>query len=955
MKDRPDRPRRTKRAAKPPLALSPNMPVAEAARAVLGARLREVARLLPRVLRPKAGSEDSVKSVHALRVATRRAGAALEVFKPLVRPKNARRLRRRLRAIRRAAGIARDLDVQRATLARMVKTLDDRDQRAALRELLILAKRARREAAEPLRALAERWPGRTLRERLDRATARVGGGPRADAFGAGATLLDAARAVIEGEIERVEAAACADLTDLDCVHAMRIELKRLRYGMEVFAPCFGAAWRDDLYPRLSDIQGAMGELNDAYVLHTTLARHEPAPPPPTPRRKPAGRGRRSKTAAVNPDPGVGLRSLLQTQAERLAAAHDAFLERWRAFDSRAFFAGVRAQLTVPAAAAAAPAAADLATLLEPKPALNGSAAASRKGARPGRRRIAAIDVGTNSVRLIVAETQADGSYRVLDDEKEVTRLGRGLAETGRMDPAAIEHTGATIARMKAIAAGYGARELRIVGTSAAREASNGNDLERTIRESCGLRLEVITGEEEAILAYRSAARAFDLASAPGLVVDIGGGSTEIVLSGPAGPGASAAGVASRPTALGGGVIDRVYTLPLGAVRLTEMFGGPEECARDRFDELKRHIRKTLKAAVGEPPTIPQTVIGTGGSLTTLAAMALTREAGPTADGLFGGSVQGYEVTRADLKHLLDYLRKLPVRDRARVPGLSADRADIIVAGLAVLDGVLKRFGANRLRVHEGGIRDGILLTMAQAGGPPSAEGGEAGVGRDPMKGVRRFAKACNYEAAHAKHVTSLALEIFDQLAEHAQELPLEAGMGFSAEARLLLEAATLLHDVGYLINYARHHKHSYHLIIHADLPGLTTRQVRVIANVARYHRAAEPKLKHRNFAALAAEDRALVRQLAAILRVADGLDRTHVQSVLGVRVKLEKGAAHFGVSAEEEPTVDMWGAVRKSALFNGVFGRLAHFEWAPGVAPRREARDVSRTGSGQEPVATQIR
>jgi exopolyphosphatase/guanosine-5'-triphosphate,3'-diphosphate pyrophosphatase len=202
--------------------------------------------------------------------------------------------------------------------------------------------------------------------------------------------------------------------------------------------------------------------------------------------------------------------------------------------------------------------------------------------------------------------------------------------------------------------------------------------------------------------------------------------------------------------------------------------------------------------------------------------------------------------------------------------------------------------------------------------------------RDPMRAVKRLAKACGFEAAHAKHVTGLALSIFDQLREqiHAGlEVRAPEGMRFDDEARLLLEAASLLHDVGYLINYAQHHKHSYHLIVHADLPGLTTRQVRVVANVARYHRAAEPKQRHRTFAALSDADQGLVRGLSGILRIADGLDRTHMQKVRAVRVRVEGGAAQFEVDSETEPSVDMWGAVRKGGLFEDSLGVRAHFEW----------------------------
>jgi exopolyphosphatase/guanosine-5'-triphosphate,3'-diphosphate pyrophosphatase len=554
----------------------------------------------------------------------------------------------------------------------------------------------------------------------------------------------------------------------------------------------------------------------------------------------------------------------------------------------------------------------------------------RSGAGGKSRRLAAIDVGTNSVRLIVAEAQPDGTYRILDDEKEITRLGKGLGATGKLDAGAIEHSAVTIARMRSIAEGYGAGEVRVVGTSAAREAKNTKELTRAIREKAGLQLEVISGEQEAVLAYRSAARAFDLSRIAGAVVDIGGGSTEIVLSAPGGLN-------------GMGLIERVYTLPLGAVRLTEKFGGADACSRERFEEMRKHIKGMLETKVGKPPVTPPMMIGTGGTFTTLGAMVQLRELGPTADGLFSGGVQGIEVGRADLKHLLEYVRKLPVKERTRVAGLSADRADIIVAGLAIVDGVLKWFGSNRVRVHEGGIRDGILLGMVGGGE------GEPGERRDPMRAVRRLARACAYEAAHSKHVTGLALSIFDQLRDAGERVKLEKGMRLDAEARLLLEAASLLHDIGYLINYAQHHKHSYHLIVHADLGGLTTRQVRVVANVARYHRAAEPKEKHPTFAALTPEDRALVRGLSGILRVADGLDRTHMQSVRGVDVKARGAATRFDIEAEREPSVDMWGAVRKCELFERAFSTKCGFEWRC-QSGQAEKRREGAVGCGQKRI-----
>ncbi len=559
----------------------------------------------------------------------------------------------------------------------------------------------------------------------------------------------------------------------------------------------------------------------------------------------------------------------------------------------------------------------------------------------GPTRLAAIDIGSNSVRLIVAETDGAGSYRVLDDEKEITRLGRGLHKSGKLHPETQEHSAVTIARMKSIAEGYGASRIRVVGTAACRDASNAEEFVALVRRRSGLEVEIIRPEQEALLAYRSAARAFDLTSTPAAVVDLGGGSLEIVLS--AETGRSAA----RSKGPGGGVIERVYSLPLGAVRMTEQFGGPKHAAGKRFDELTRSARTQLKEAIGKLPFVPRLVIGTGGTFTTLASILMQRQPESAEAGQLPSSVQGREIRRSDVRHVLDYLRKLPLKERAGTPGLPADRADIIVAGLVVIDELFRALKVNTLHVHEGGIRDGLLLDMS--GKDLRAAGKKAAT--DPIAGVKRFAKACNFEAAHASRVTRLALRLFDQLREQSAALHASKrrlGTLLEPRNRLLLEAAALLHDIGYLVNYASHHKHSYHLIVHAELPGFTRREVQVIANVARYHRAAEPKATHSNFSSLDTDDRLRVEALAAILRIADGFDRTHAQLVTDVRMQFQMRKLTIGVIATGEPAVDMWGAMRKSGLFERVFGTTLRLEW---VLPESElggkSSGLSRGRSGQ--------
>jgi exopolyphosphatase/guanosine-5'-triphosphate,3'-diphosphate pyrophosphatase len=320
----------------------------------------------------------------------------------------------------------------------------------------------------------------------------------------------------------------------------------------------------------------------------------------------------------------------------------------------------------------------------------------------------------------------------------------------------------------------------------------------------------------------------------------------------------------------------------------------------------------------------------GGTFTNLASMSMHREARGRVGDILPYAIRGYELHRAEVKHFLDQLRKLPQRERARVAGLNPQRADIIVAGLAVVDGVVKHLGVNRIRVHEEGIRAGILHTLIDET-QPAALGDRTPV-QDRMRAVQQFAEACHHERAHANHVASLALQLFDELARET------GGEGWATpEDRQVLEAAALLHDVGYLINYTRHHKHTYHLIMHSRLGGFTRAEVELIANVARYHRGARPKRRHLNFARLDARRQRTVRHLAAILRLAVGFDRAHAQSVSGIGVRVFDGTAIIEVRARHDPQVEIWGAQRKGRLFEKTFGVKVRFHW---MAPE----DAGRAG-----------
>jgi exopolyphosphatase/guanosine-5'-triphosphate,3'-diphosphate pyrophosphatase len=518
-------------------------------------------------------------------------------------------------------------------------------------------------------------------------------------------------------------------------------------------------------------------------------------------------------------------------------------------------------------------------------------------------RLAAIDVGTNSIRLVVAEVDSAASYRVLDEERAQTRLGEGLYGTGRLGGEPMERSLQALGQMRAIADGMGVEELRAIATAAVREAENGRDFLRAAEEVQGVHLDVISAEEEARLAFRSIRKHFPLADTPTAIVDIGGGSLEVILS-------------------AGGMIEETHSLPLGAVRLTEQLVESDPLTDPEWKALRRTIDRMLKQGLGKPAFTTPRMIGSGGTFTAMASMAMFERQGEL------GPPQGYRMTREEWNHLTRRLRAAPLPVRRKMRGLNPDRADIIVAGAAAVARLARRLGTREILIHDRGIRDGLLLSMIDERFPE----GEVLDAGDRFEWALRLARRCRINERHALHVAALAGQIFDG----TQDLH---GMG--EDERELLAAAALLHDIGYLIGHAKHHKHAYHLIVHADLPGYSAREVEVIANVARYHRRARPRKKHPNFARLGAEDQRRVRYLTAILRLADGLDRTHAQAVREVVVERGDGTLRLRVDAESEPRVEIWDADRKSELFEEVVGLGVEIGWTAAVNPESDPASPS--------------
>jgi exopolyphosphatase/guanosine-5'-triphosphate,3'-diphosphate pyrophosphatase len=505
-------------------------------------------------------------------------------------------------------------------------------------------------------------------------------------------------------------------------------------------------------------------------------------------------------------------------------------------------------------------------------------APQRSGREEGAQRIAAIDIGSNSIRQIVADVGENGSIRVVDEMKVAPRLGAGRGKKGNISEEAMVKALEALTRMATLSRQLGCKRIEAVATSAVRDAPNGGAFITRVKQEAGLKVRILEGEEEARLAWRSAQAHFELGKGRAVVVDIGGGSLELALAAE-------------------GLVERFITLPFGALRLTERYLAGDPTPKG-LRKLRKHIREDIEKALPVRDWRGADVIGSGGTFTNLAGMYLAEQGMRAAR-----SVHGTRIPAEAVEQLLEKLGAMTPEQRLSVVGLNAGRADIIVAGLAVIAEIVRRVEPRDVGASAFGIREGLLLETARVQ-PTVADPGEA-----RMRSVREFAERCHYEAPHAKQVQKLALQLFDSIGPR---------MGLDATDRAILRDAALLHDVGYHINYQGHHKHSYHLILHADFLGMAPEEQVLVAHVARYHRGADPsRSRHQDYAQLEQPARRRIKKLASILRVADGLDRGHVSAVDIVRVRwLDRALRITPVPGAKAKSlrIELWGAARKSAL-----------------------------------------
>jgi exopolyphosphatase / guanosine-5'-triphosphate,3'-diphosphate pyrophosphatase len=516
-----------------------------------------------------------------------------------------------------------------------------------------------------------------------------------------------------------------------------------------------------------------------------------------------------------------------------------------------------------------------------------SAQPARRTSPPAPReslRLAAIDVGSNSIHMIVAQADSDGGVTTLWRMKEPVGLGRMSFPSRRLSHDAIDRAVNVLGRFQQAAKLRQAEKIVAVATSAVREASNGGDLIERVKRELGLYVRVVSARDEARLIYLAVRHAMPLGDQPHFIMDIGGGSVEFIV----GDAKKAALLESRK---------------LGAARMSARFVSTDPISAEQKKALRRHYERELVPLCASIEKLhPVKAIGTSGTMENLAAMCAA-----------SGDSNGHGpqvIERRRFERMLATLLKTNVMQRSHMRGLDDGRKDQVIAGALLVDEIFQRLNLKRIVLCNSALREGILLDYLSRHIPDLAIRREV---PDPRRrSVLDLARRCDWHQAHSEHVAALTLKLFDELR------PLH---GLGASERELIEYGAMLHDIGWHIGRKSHHKHSMYLIANGDLKEFSPEEIQIIANIARYHRKAMPRKSHKGYAELSSHSRRIVDVGAALLRIADGLDRSHASVIQSVSCKIGDRKIKCQVAARSDAEFEIWGARRKMDMFNSAFGK----------------------------------
>ncbi len=508
-------------------------------------------------------------------------------------------------------------------------------------------------------------------------------------------------------------------------------------------------------------------------------------------------------------------------------------------------------------------------------------------------RLAAIDIGSNAIRLRIAEVDPPVTtslgprflpFRDVLVDRAAVRLGHDVFTKGRLEGSIIGAACEALRRFRTAMDAAKVDRYRAVATSAAREASNGDVFVERAEREAGVHVEVIEGVEEARLVQLAVSERVVLGGRTALLVDVGGGSTELTL-------------------LSGERTTFSKSCPVGTVRLIEAFlegGRAIDAVHRRL--IEEYVDRAIADAVRD---IDETaggridmVVGTGGNIETLADLCPLPKAFP----------EGRAIDVGAMTLLLDELCRRTAEERGATYNLRPDRADTIVPAATVLARVAGAFGFHAIAAPGVGLKEGVLVDLARAHFMPADDGGIATAVTDASL---RLGRRYHFDEQHGVLVARFAGKLFDDLLPRHRLGPRD---------RMLLSAAALLHDIGDFIRYEGHHKHSYYLIAHSDLMGLSPLERELVANIARYHRKSPPSLEHENFRALSREDRSRVKTLAAILRIADALDREHRAKIGDITTRVEDATLVIEAHGDEDRTLEEWTVLAKSGMLREAMG-----------------------------------
>lgn len=491
---------------------------------------------------------------------------------------------------------------------------------------------------------------------------------------------------------------------------------------------------------------------------------------------------------------------------------------------------------------------------------------------PTPKRIAIIDLGSNTARMIIMQTIAGFSYRLVDEIREMVRLRQGMVN-GRLSDPAIARAQFALRLFKRYCDSAEIDHIIATATSAVRDATNGSEFIAHVEQNIGLSLRILDGEQEAYVGALGVLNEIPLPS--GYVLDIGGGSAQI-------------------TAVRHHQIQKCASVPLGALALTEQFVSTDPVSNEEFDQVRDYVNQSLdqiKWLAKKNKKIARRLIGIGGTIRNLAKIASAQRNYPL------NTLHGFELTIEEVDESIAAFRERPLTERQKIKGLSRDRADIILQGAVVVHTVMQRLKVDTITISQNGLREGLFF-----------EHFWQHLSYPVVTNVRRFgvlnmARNYHYQKAHSMHVRFLAGRLFNQLAPLHQ---------FGPNERELLDAAALLHDLGTIISYNDHHKHSQTLIINSGLPGFAPRETALISLLTRYHRKGTPDC--REFCAILADgDERVLLILSAILRLAEFLERGRNGRVDDVTAVWDDTTLRLTLIADEYPAVEIWGAEKLAA------------------------------------------